>query len=185
VLVYNQIATVKEAEMLPLSVLKEMFEYNYWARDRQLRACAALTNEQFLRPLGNSFSSLRDTLAHLVAAEWVWLERWRGRSPTPRDAEDFAAEKFPDLGAIEERWRAVERNMREYLTGLGNQDLTQPLTYANLKGETWTYPLWQALFHLINHQTYHRGQVTTLLRQLGAEPPQIDFLVAEDVRFRR
>jgi uncharacterized damage-inducible protein DinB len=57
--------------MVPLATLRELFAYNYWARDRQLEACAALTQEQFQRPLGNSFSSLRDTLAHLVGAEWV------------------------------------------------------------------------------------------------------------------
>ena len=77
--------------MVPLATLRELFAYNYWARDRQLEACAALTQEQFQRPLGNSFSSLRDTLAHLVGAEWVWLERWRGRSPRALPA----AEEFP------------------------------------------------------------------------------------------
>ena len=67
--------------MISLTVLGELFDYNYWARDRQLEACATLTIEQFLRPLGNSFSSLRDTLAHLVGAEWIWLERWLGHTP--------------------------------------------------------------------------------------------------------
>ena len=66
---------------ISLTALNELFDYNYWARDRQLQACAGFTEEQFLRPLGNSFPSLRDTLTHLVAVEWLWLERWRGRSP--------------------------------------------------------------------------------------------------------
>ncbi len=65
---------------LPVS-LRELIDYNYWARDRQLETCAALTPEQFLKPLGGSFPSVRDTLAHLIAVEWIWLERWRGRSP--------------------------------------------------------------------------------------------------------
>ena len=65
--------------MMPLDLVRELYVYNYWARDRQLEACEALTEEQFLRPMGNSFSSLRDTLAHLLGAEWIWLERWRGR----------------------------------------------------------------------------------------------------------
>src|SRR5882672_7998391 len=59
-----------EATMVPLATLHELFGYNYWARDRQLEACAALSQEQFQRPLGNSFSSLRDTPAHLIGAEW-------------------------------------------------------------------------------------------------------------------
>src|SRR5258708_182181 len=66
-----------------LIVVNELFRYNYWARDRQLKVCESLTVEQFLRPLSSSFPSIRDTLAHLVAAEWFWLECWRGRPAQP------------------------------------------------------------------------------------------------------
>ncbi len=59
-----------------------MFQYNHWADRRMLDACAALTNEQFTRDLGSSFSSVRDTLAHLYGAEWIWNERFKGRSPS-------------------------------------------------------------------------------------------------------
>ncbi|MBI2957061.1 MAG: DinB family protein [Acidobacteria bacterium] len=166
--------------MLPLTVLQQLYDYNYWARDQQLRACAALPEEKFLRPMGNSFSSLRDTLAHLVAAEWVWLERWKGHSPTREEAEAVAAETFPTLREIERRWREIERQMRELLARLTPDQLLQPLTYVNLAGKRWTYPLWQTLLHLVNHQTYHRGQVTTLLRQLGEPAAAVDFLVAID-----
>ena len=168
--------------MIPIDTLRDLFNYNYWARDRQLEACAALTEEQFLRPMGNSFSSVRDTLAHLVAVEWIWHERWRGRSPNKADAQAFAAETFPSLTSVRDRWRAVERDVRDYLAGLSEQALQQPLTYTSTKGETWTYPLWQVLLHVVNHQTYHRGQITTLLRQLGASAPAIDYLVMQDSR---
>lgn len=167
--------------MIPLTTFRELWDYNYWARDRQLEACAALTQEQFLRPMGNSFSSVRDTLAHLVGAEWVWLERWRGRNPRAL----LPAEEFPTLAAVEQRWRGVERDVRDYLAQLTQEALACPFTYINLKGETWTYPLWRTLFHVVNHQTYHRGQITTLLRQLSATPKAIDFLVAHDVHLRQ
>jgi uncharacterized damage-inducible protein DinB len=170
--------------MIPVDALRKLFDYNYWARDRQLEACSALTEEQFLRPMGNSFSSVRDTLAHLVAVEWIWLERWLGRSPTKLDGAEYAAETFPTLGTVRERWQRVESNMRSYLSGLQDSALERPLSYTNFKGERCTYPLWQTLFHLVNHQTYHRGQITTLLRQLGAAAPAIDFLVAQDVAAR-
>jgi uncharacterized damage-inducible protein DinB len=165
--------------VVSLETLNELYDYNYWARDRQLEACGALTEEQFLRPMGNSFSSLRDTLAHLLVVEWAWHERFRGRSP--RSLPSWL-EELRNLPALRERWAPVEQDLRNYVAGLDTQALACPLTYINLKGETWTYPLWQALFHLINHQTYHRGQVTTLLRQLGARPAQIDFLVYFDAR---
>jgi len=166
--------------MLQPATVHECFDHNYWARDRQLQACAALTPEQFLRPLGGSYSSLRDTLAHLVAVEWLWLERWRGRSPRSM----LSAADLPDLAALDERWRAVEREMREYLAGLTEEALERPITYVNFRGETWTYLLWRMVSHLMLHQSLHRGQVTTMLRQLGVQPPTVDFLVAHDMGFR-
>ena len=97
----------------------------------------------------------------------------------------LSAEEFHTLVAVQERWTVVEREVRECLAGLTEEALKMPLTYVNLRGETWTYPLWQPLFHVVNHQTYHRGQVTTLLRQLGAQPAAIDYLLAHDFGFRR
>ena len=165
-------------ELLP--VITERVDYNYWARDCQLQACASLSAEQFLRPVGGSFPSLRDTFAHMVAVEWLWLERWRGRSPKsltpPQD--------FPAREVVAERWAAVERDFRAYVADLDEAALAHPLTYTNSRGEEWTYPLWRMIEHLLNHQSYHRGQLTTLLRMLGAQPPQVDFLVAQDMGFR-
>ncbi|MGA2769381.1 MAG: DinB family protein [Bryobacteraceae bacterium] len=165
---------------ISLTTLNELFDYNYWARDRQLQACAGLTEEQFLRPLGNSFPSLRDTLTHLLAVEWLWLERWRGQSPRTL----LAPEEFPTLTALSQRWRTVEREMREHVAGLSDEALECPATYVNTRGQTWTYPLWRMILHLLQHQSYHRGQVTALLRQLGAQPPKVDFLDAHDMGFR-
>jgi uncharacterized damage-inducible protein DinB len=91
-------------------------------------------------------------------------------------------EEVRTLDAIRERWQQVETDMRACMAGLAPESLARPVSYVNLRGETWTYPLWQMLLHLLNHQTFHRGQVTTLLRQLGALPPAIDFLVYVDGR---
>lgn len=165
--------------MVSINTLQELYDYNYWARDRQLEACSKLSNEQLLRPMGSSFSSLRDTLAHLLVVEWVWLERFQGRSP---GALPDWLDPLRNVSSIRERWWSLEQDMRAYIGGLDAETLDQPLSYVNLKGEAWTYPLGQALFHLINHQTYHRGQVTTLLRQLGAQSVAIDFLVYLDLR---
>ena len=168
--------------MISAEALREMFEYNYWARDRQLRACAGLTHQQFLRHMGSSFSSLRDTLWHLLVTESVWLGHWRRRTPsTTVGAEAYykevagmlAPEKLSTVASIREHWGTVERDMRDYLAGLREEALARTLTYINAKGETWTYPLWRTLFGIVDHQTYHRGRVTTLLRQLGAQPPQV------------
>jgi uncharacterized damage-inducible protein DinB len=162
--------------MIALHILREFFTYNYWARDRQLDACAALRPDQLQCPLGSSFSSLQDTLVHLLGAEWLWLERLRGRSPGRLPA----TREFPSLEAILDRWRIVERAMLDYLDTLNDELLASNVSYKNFSGETWRYPVWLVLLHILNHQTYHRGQVATLLRQLGAEPPAVDLLVADD-----
>ncbi len=165
---------------ISLPALKEMFAHNFWARDLQLQACPALSEEQFLRPLGNSFPSVRDTLVHLLAVEWIWLERWRGRSPRAL----LPAEEFPTLGLIRERWHAVEREMKEYLAALPEEALEQPMTCIGTRGNTWTYALWRMMVHVLEPQSYHRGQITTLLRQLKFEPPKVDSLDAQDAGFR-
>jgi uncharacterized damage-inducible protein DinB len=161
--------------MVPLDTIKELFVYNYWARDRQLEACATLTNEQFLRSVGNSFPSLRDTLVHLLGAEWIWLERWRGGSPQGLPS----ATDYPTLAALKEAWQPVELGVRDYLGGLTDETYSSRLSFTNAKGETWTYPVWRSLLHVSNHQTYHRGQVTMFLRQLGLSPPALDVTAAD------
>lgn len=166
--------------MIPLATIFEMYDYNYWARDRQLNACLTLTKRQFMQPLESSFPSLRDTLAHMAGAEWLWLERWQGRSPTALPPAD----QFASVETLAGYWREVEHSLREYLTSLQEENLNRAVSYVNFKGETWSYPLWRTLLHVVNHQSYHRGQVTTLLRQLGADPVATDFLLAHDTGFR-
>ena len=75
-----------------------------------------------------------------------------------------------------EKWNAVEREMRKFLATLTDEALVKPVTYLSQKGDSFTYELWRPMLHLIIHQSYHRGQVTTLLRQLGLQPPTVDFL---------
>ncbi len=164
--------------MISPEVIRELFEYSFWAREQQLDACAALREDQLTRPLSNSFGTLRDTLKHLLGADWVWLERFRGRSPGNVPWFD----DIKTLDEIHQRWRSIEQDMSTYLGTLSLEALVSLLTYQNFKGETWSYPLWKCLMHLVNHGTYHRGQVTMALRQLGALPPAIDYLLYCDQR---
>jgi uncharacterized damage-inducible protein DinB len=166
---------------ISLAVLNQLFDYHYWARDRQFQACQAIAEEQFLRPLGGSFPSLRDTLVHLVAVEWLWLERWRGRSPRTL----LQPAEFPTMAAIFHRWRAVEIEMRDYLATVDDETLARPITCVGTRGNSWTFPLWRMMVHFLNHQSYHRGQVTMLLRQLGAQPVPVDFLDAPEAIYSR
>ena len=91
--------------------LRELVEYNYWARDRIFEAVSALAPEQYARAMGNSFSSIRETLVHVYSAEWVWLSRWQGVSPTA----PLAADQWPDLTSLVTSWTALEAKIREAL----------------------------------------------------------------------
>jgi uncharacterized damage-inducible protein DinB len=137
---------------------------------------STLTNEDFIRPMGNSFSSVRDTLAHILGAEWIWLERWQGRSPkTLLDAATFSK-----VQSLESRWETIKHDQTQFIEALTPQRLVEELAYLNQRGQLYSYPLWQQMVHVVNHSSYHRGQVTTLLRQLGTEAMSTDFLVYYD-----
>ncbi|MBI3663540.1 MAG: DinB family protein [Acidobacteria bacterium] len=147
-----------------------LYEYDAWANRRVLDAASALTPEQFTRDLGSSFPSVRDTLAHIMGGQWIWLERWQGRTPTGLPA----AEDFPDLPSLRKRWEEVEADLLAFVRGLTAERLVSVSEYKTLTAGTFACPLWQMLQHLVNHGTYHRGQATTLLRQLGAKSVSTD-----------
>jgi uncharacterized damage-inducible protein DinB len=170
---------LQSAPMSLVATINAMHEHDRWARARQLETCAGLSVDQLTRPLGGSFGTLHDTLVHLLAVEWLWLERWRGRNP----AGLLPASELPTLAAVEERWRAVDAQTHAFLASLDEEALTATRTYLSTRGERWTYPLWCTMLHLFNHQGYHRGQATALLRMLGVEPPRVDFLVGLDAGF--
>jgi len=149
-----------------------LYEYNSWANHRTLEACSALSDEQFTRDLHSSFPSVRDTLAHLCLVEWIWLERWHGRSP----ASYPSASDYPNLESLRRRWEEIERDLTDYIASLQPEDLTRIIHHKTMKGDAQSAPHWQMLQHVVNHQTYHRGQITTMLRQLGAKGISTDMI---------
>jgi len=158
--------------MLTPEQARTLFAYDAWANRRLLDACGALSNEQFTRDLGSSFRSVRDTLAHILGAQWLWFERFHGRS----HASIPSADQYPDLASLRARWTQFESELLSYVNGLSAADLDRGFDYKDTKGTPHNNLLWQTLQHLANHGTYHRGQVTTLLRQLGAKPVSTDMI---------
>jgi uncharacterized damage-inducible protein DinB len=154
--------------------LTTLLDYHYWARDRVLEAVARLTPEQYNKDLGNSFKSVRDTLVHIYAAEWAWYSRWQGRSPTAL----LAGDRFPDVESLRRAWAESEANVRAFTASLGEGGIERMITYKLLSGAEGASPFWQMLQHVVNHASYHRGQITTMLRQLGAEPPKSMDMIA-------
>jgi uncharacterized damage-inducible protein DinB len=149
-----------------------LIEYTIWANHRVMRAAATLGSDDFKRDLGSSHGGVRGTLVHTMGAEWIWLERWKGVSPTrPLDESEFA-----DVMAVRERWTVIEDHRASWLASLKEGALAETIRYTTLDRRAWETPLWQLLQHVTNHSTYHRGQVITLLRILGARGVTTDMV---------
>lgn len=162
---YSQAMTLDEVNLL--------VDYNYWARDRLLESVAALNSEQFTRGMGNSFGSVRDTIAHICDAESIWMTRWSGGQPTGFQRPD----RIPDLETARKEWAELENRMRGVVRGLSPADVDREISYKDFRGADRSDIFWQTLQHVVNHGSYHRGQVTTMLRQLGAQPPKFMDLI--------
>jgi uncharacterized damage-inducible protein DinB len=155
-----------------------LYDYNRWANAQILDAVSRLTPEQLTRDLSTSHHSVQETLIHILAAEWIWLMRCRGNSPNALlDPTDFSG-----LDSLREKWAEVEQEQKSFVDGLTDESLQSIIAYTNTKGERWEYPLWQIMQHVVNHSSYHRGQATAMLRQLGAAVVMTDLLVYIDVQ---
>ena len=152
--------------------IAKLFAYNRWAHGKMFESLAPLSSEELNRKIGGSFGSIHATLTHVYGADWVWLERWHGGSPSALPASTDAW----SLAHFREKWRPVEEGHREFVAALTPERLTAPLTYVNFAGKTLSYPLGEALVHVANHGTYHRGQVATLLRQMNHSPISTDYV---------
>jgi len=151
---------------------RALFQYNDWANQRSLDATAQLSNEQFIKPLGSSFSSVRDTLMHVCGAEWIWFERFHGRSHS--GIPDFS--NIQTIGALREHWAPQAKALLDFVHGLSQAELDRVFEYKTLNFGVYANPLWQSLQHLANHGTYHRGQIATMIRQHGAKPIATDLM---------
>jgi uncharacterized damage-inducible protein DinB len=162
--------------------IRLLYEFNAWANRRVLDACAPLTPEQFTRNMGSSFSSVRDTLVHIMGGEWIWSQLWMRPLPDAKlTLEEFRAERFPDLASVRKRWEGIESGMLQFAAGVTPEALDHVIEYTNVRGNRFAYPLRAMMQHVVNHSTYHRGQMCTLLRQLGANPRATDYLRYLDV----
>lgn len=158
-----------------LNEIRDFYAYNAWANNRILDTAERLDQEQFLAA-GDGGVSIRDTLAHTLGAQWVYLQRWQGNSPR----QLWAAEDFPDAATLRRRWDEVERESNAYFARLQEEDVLRPLSYVNTRGEGWVYPLWQIMLHQVNHATQHRSEVALRLTELGHSPGDIDYLYYHD-----
>lgn len=159
----------------------ELYGYHHWATDRVFQGFADVTTLQLADAWGGSFGSGRALLRHVVGVERLWCERWTGESPPalPDYPRTWAGRDYA------EEWRAIRGEQMRFLEEVSRDRLAGELSYVNVKGERWTYPLTDVLVHVVNHGTYHRGQLTHLLRDLGRPGIATDYLMYCDAMRQR
>jgi len=159
------------------SDIKNLFDYTEWANSLALNAAAELSNESLCRDFGISHGSIFGTLLHMAGAEWIWLERWHGRSPAAKEAWAlWKIESCADLATLNERWRDVDDRRASFISELDEARLKVDMPFKLLSGDASSMPLVDQMQHVVNHATLHRGQVVGMIRQLGIAPPSTDLL---------
>jgi len=164
---------------------RAMARYNRWMNRRLYEHCGALGDGDRRRDLGAFFRSVHGTLNHLLLADRVWLARLSG---DPALGQSLAAdgtviqvtgldqELYGDFARLRREREKTDEEIERWVDSLTEAMLAAPLRYRSMNGTPFEHPTWWAVSHLLNHQTHHRGQVTTLLMQLGVDPGVTDLL---------
>ncbi len=146
--------------------------YTSWATRHILESAAGLTPDERHRDLGNSFGGVQGTLQHIYQGDSIWFDRLRGK-PTGSLASYEARSEFADFS---KRWLELLSEFIAWGEKLSDSDWARICDYRDTKGNPYSTPVWQIVLHVVNHGTYHRGQVTTMLRQLGHKAVSTDLI---------
>jgi len=157
-----------------------LFEYDRWANNKVLQAVSVLSEEQFIRDLRGSFCSVRDTFVHIIGGEWLWLSYWKAPSHSPEIIVELRAQRdthihpnrLPDFASVQLKWAEVEKEQLAFVSHVTDEGLKTKLPARGMPLE-----LVHLMQHMVNHSTYHRGQISLMMRQLNAEPVATDFHV--------
>ena len=160
-----------------LSDIRNLFDYTEWANGLALTAAGKLPDDDLRRDVAISHRSIFGTLCHMAGAEWIWLERWHGRSPARAEAwSTWTTESCGDLATLKERWDGLVARRAGFIAELDEDGLAAELPFKLLSGDASSMPLVDQMRHVANHATMHRGQVVGMIRQLEIEPPATDLL---------
>jgi len=158
--------------MLIRDELSDLFDYNAWANERMISSIEDLDAEEYGRVLGGGWPSVAETVAHLASATDAWRERFRGNSP----ARLLTAADLPEREPAVALLRSADAAVAAFAGESTPEDRAKILTYTNLQGRTKKVPYWAVLRHVVNHASYHRGQIASMVRMLGHEPKATDLV---------
>ena len=162
---------------MDLNDINQLFKYTEWANGLAMDAAVKLSDDKLREDVCISHRSIFETLLHMAGAEWIWLERWNGRSPAKDEAwSQWTTKSCSDLSVLADRWGGLVDRRWKYLAELDEKTLLSELHFELLSGNPSSMRLVDQMQHVANHATMHRGQVVGMIRQLGVEPPATDLL---------
>lgn len=148
-----------------------MANYNHWMNQKMYAICAEIPDDQRRADRGAFFGSIHGILNHLLFGDRVWLGRFIGQ-PVPIKIGEPLCATFDEL---KQQSHMTDLQLIEWAKNVSEEWLNQPFRYtSSADGKTRELPAWVLVTHLFNHQTHHRGQLTTLLSQLGYDPGVTD-----------
>ena len=158
--------------MIPApAYFRDMFEYVRWGDHQCLLAARTVADVEYYRDQQISHGSIHKLLVHMLAAQSLWLERFRGASPTKAEGLD----ELPARMDVEQRWPLVHAAMLDWVAHQSPSSLARNVTYRNTRGEQFSLPLASLMMHVIDHATYHRGQLSTMIKRAGGKPQYVSF----------
>lgn len=168
------------SRMMSLEWLGSLARYNRWMNEKLLGLAATLSDETRKSDKGAFFRSIHGTFNHLLIADRIWLARFTGtRIPEgflgPGGIQSLDQELYSDFEELRRERARTDDELSAWVAGLTVEQLSAPLVYLR-RGQQHEFPLWWAAVHVFNHQTHHRGQITTLLSQLGCDPGITDLV---------
>ncbi len=154
--------------------VQTMARYNRWMNQKVYDACAGLADEDRKRDRGAFFKSVHGTLNHILLADRIWMGRFTG---VPFLVASLDQELYADFHVLRDERAAEDERIIDWVAAFSSEDMEGDLVYTSVVNpESRRYPLWFALSHFFNHQTHHRGQITTLLAQLGVDVDVTDLI---------
>ncbi|UJR84968.1 DinB family protein [Sandaracinus amylolyticus] len=157
-----------------------MARYNRWMNDKLYAVAEKLTDEERKADRGAFFRSVHGTFNHLLLADRVWLGRFTGAQLQPGELgpggiRALDQELYASFDELRRERAKTDDELEAFVATLTEETLAGPLRYSR-RGVANEFPLWHAVAHVFNHQTHHRGQVTTLLMQAGHDPGVTDLV---------
>jgi uncharacterized damage-inducible protein DinB len=153
---------------MSVAMIRDLYDYHRWANRRLFDFAAGRGEAVCGRDMGPQWSmpTVTRMFGHLYGADWIWLHRWRGTSPTTLPGAGFAS-----MAEVRRTWDPLEGEQKAFVDALGEADLARSVDYRNTEGKPFAAPLGQLLQHVANHATHHRSEIATMVTMLSGSPP--------------